>query len=120
MSCPIGFYPDYASASQASLTSDNALFFFYGVSGAVFAISRFGQTTVVKAVLGSECAALFVLGELGEGAVKPWSLAKVTHEGDKFVHESCGTFFALEGAEKQFTLIQGLPWEGGDSIDDYC
>jgi hypothetical protein len=87
---------------------------------AVFAVSRFGQTTVVKSALGSECAALFVLGELGEGAVKPWSLAKVTYEGGRFVHESCGTFFALEGAEKQFTLIQGLPWEGGDSIDDYC
>jgi hypothetical protein len=55
-----------------------------------------------------------------EGAVKPWSLAKVTHEGGKFVHESCGTFFALDGAEKQFTLIQGLSWQGGDSIDDYC
>ena len=38
----------------------------------------------------------------------------------KFVHESCGTFFALEGAEKQFTLIQGLPWEGGETFDDYC
>ncbi len=87
---------------------------------AVFAVSRFGQTRVVKAALGSESVALFVLGELGEGAVKPWSLAKVTYEGGRFVHESCGTFFALEGAEKQFTLIQGLPWEGGDSIDDYC
>jgi len=87
---------------------------------AVFAVSRFGQTRVVKAALGSESVALFVLGELGEGAVKPWSLAKVTYEGGRFVHESCGTFFALEGAEKRFTLIQGLPWEGGDSIDDYC
>jgi hypothetical protein len=87
---------------------------------AVFAVSSFGQTTVVKASLGSEGAALFVLGAFGEGAVKPWSLAKVTHEAGNFVHESRGTFFALEGAEKQFELIQGLPWEGGDSIDDYC
>jgi hypothetical protein len=38
----------------------------------------------------------------------------------RFVHESCGTFFAFDGADKQFSLIQGLPWEGGDSIDDYC
>lgn len=87
---------------------------------AVFAVSRFGRTKVVKAALGSDSAELFVLGELGEEAVKPWSLAKVTYEGGRFVHESRGTFFALEGAEKQFTLIQGLPWEGGDSIDDYC
>jgi hypothetical protein len=87
---------------------------------AVFAVARFGQTKVVKAALSSDSAALFVLGELGEEAVKPWSLAKVTNEGGRFVHESCGTFFALEGAEKRFTLIQGLPWDGGDSIDDYC
>lgn len=88
--------------------------------GTVFAVSRFGPTKVVRVALGSNPIALFVLGEHGEGEVKPWSLAKVTHEGGKFVHESRGTFFTLEGAEKQFTLIQGLPWEGGDSIDDYC
>ncbi len=88
--------------------------------GEVFAVSRFGGTKVVKTALASDNAALFVLGEQGEGAVKPWSLAKVTYEGGKFVHESRGTFFAFEGAEKQFTLIQGLSWEGGDSIDDYC
>lgn len=87
---------------------------------AVFAVSRFGQTTVVKAALGSEGSELFVLGELEGGTVKPWSLARVTREGGRFVHESRGTFFSLEGADKQFTLIQGLPWEGGDSIDDYC
>jgi hypothetical protein len=88
--------------------------------GAVFAVSRFGQTTVVKSALSSGRTELFVFGEFQEGAVKPWSLACVTHEGGRFVRESRGTFFALEGAEKQFALMQGLPWEGGDSIDDYC
>lgn len=87
---------------------------------AVFAVSRFGQTKVVKAALSSESNALFVLGAHGEEAVKPWSLAKVTFEDNSFVHESRGTFFTPEGAEKQFTLIQGLPWEGGETIDDYC
>ena len=70
--------------------------------------------------MDSEGAELFVLGEREEEAVKPWSLARVTHEGGKFVHENRGTFFARDGAEKQFTLIQGLPWAGDDSIDDYC
>ena len=87
---------------------------------AVFAVTRFGQTKVVKAALSPESTALFVLGAQGEEAVKPWSLAKVTCEDGCFVHESRGAFFTPEGAEKQFTLIQGLPWEGGDSIDDYC
>ncbi len=87
---------------------------------AVFAVSRFGQTRVVKAALGSESTALFVLGAQGEEAVKPWSLAKVTYEGGKAVHENRGTFFTPEGAEKRYTLIQGLPWEGGETFDDYC
>lgn len=46
----------------------------------VFAVSHLGQTRVVKAALGYESAALFVLGEFSEGAVKPCSLAKVTYE----------------------------------------
>ena len=87
---------------------------------AVFAVSRFGQTKVIKAALSSESTALFVLGAHGKEAIKPWSLAKVTYEGGSFVHENRGTFFDPEGAEKQFTLIQGLPWEGGETIDDYC
>lgn len=43
----------------------------------------------------------------------------IKFEDGQFVHESCGTFYTPEGAEKQFALIQGLPWEGGDRIDDY-
>ena len=87
---------------------------------AVFAASRFGETRVVKAALGSDNAELFVLGTQGAEEVKPWSLAKVSYERGSLVHESRGTFFTLEGAEKQFTLAQGSPWEGGETFDDYC
>lgn len=87
---------------------------------AVFAVTRFGQTKVVQAALSHNRTELFVLGEQDGEAVKPWSLARITYETGEFVHESRGTFFTPQGAEKQFTLIQGLPWEGGDSIDDYC
>ena len=89
-------------------------------TGTVFSITPFGQGTVGKAALSQDGAALFILGEHGEDAIKPWSLAKVTFEDGAFVHESCGTFFQPDGAEKAFTLIQGLPWEGGDTFDDYC
>lgn len=87
---------------------------------AVFAVTRFGQTDVVQAALCFDQKELVVLGSQQEGAVKPWSLAKVTFEDSRFVHESCGTFFSLEGAEKQFAVSQGLPWEGGETLDDYC
>lgn len=87
--------------------------------GAVFVQTRFGRTTVVQVALASDGAEMFVLGESAEGSLKPWSLVRVTLEGGKFVHQSLGTFFSREGGEKRFTLSQGLPWEGGDSIDDY-
>ena len=70
--------------------------------------------------MSADGLAIFVLGEQGEEAIKPWSLARITFEEGQFVHESCGTFFTPDGAEKEFTLIQGLIWEGGDTHDDYC
>lgn len=88
--------------------------------GELFTKSPFGQTKVHKSAMSNDGVALFILGENAKGSIKPWSLAQVTFEDDVFVHESCGTFFTLEGAEKQFTLIQNLLWDGGDSIDDYC
>jgi len=63
---------------------------------------------------------LYILGSHGDDAIKPWSLASVTFEDGKFVHESLGTFFSYEGAEKALVLAQGPPWEGEETIDDYC
>ncbi len=90
------------------------------VKDALFAATRFGSTKVVEFGRSADGSELFVLGEFTDGAVKPWSLVRITFEDENFVHESRGTFFSLEGARKRFTLIQGLPWDGGDSIDDYA
>ncbi|NJM82293.1 MAG: hypothetical protein HC844_07205 [Tabrizicola sp.] len=64
--------------------------------------------------------AIYLLGEHGDDAIKSWSLAQITFEDGQFVHESQGSFFERDGAEKAFMLAQGLPWEGGDVFDDYC
>lgn len=88
--------------------------------GSVAVVTPFDQTTVGKAAKSADGTALFILGAHGEGAIKPWSLAQVTFEDNTFIHESLGTFFTKEGAEKEFTLAQGLPWEGGETFDDYC
>ncbi len=53
-------------------------------------------------------------------SVKSFALSKVVFENGYYIHENLGSFFTYEGAEKQFTLAQGLEWNGGDSIDDYC
>lgn len=41
-----------------------------------------------------------------EDAIKPWSLMQIAFESDYFVHDSHGTFFARDGAEKEFILAQ--------------
>jgi hypothetical protein len=53
-------------------------------------------------------------------AAKPWSLAQVTYEDSLFVHTNLGSFFKKDGAEKHFTLVQGLEWAGGSTFDDLC
>lgn len=51
--------------------------------------------------------------------VKKYSMITVTFEDGKFIHEGT-TFFEERGAQKAFTLAQGLEWKGEDGIDDLC
>ena len=55
-----------------------------------------------------------------DSAMKPFSLAEITYENDVFFHNSLGSFFKQDGAEKQFTIAQGLEWTGGQTFDDLC
>lgn len=88
--------------------------------GVVAVITPFDETKVGKTAMSLDGTTLFILGDHGDVAIKQWSLAQVTFEDDNFVHESLGTFFTRDGAEKEFTLAQGLLWEGGETFDDYC
>ena len=88
--------------------------------GDVAVISRLSDTTVGDTAMSPDGKSIFILGEFEEGSPKPWSLIEITFEDGYFVHESLGMFFTREGVEKEFTLAQGLPWEGGDTFDDFC
>lgn len=88
--------------------------------GAVAVITPWDKTRVDEVALSEDGKAVFLLGEHGDDAIKPWSVSQITFEDGKFVHESQGTFFEHEGAKKAYSLAQGLPWEGGDTFDDYC
>jgi len=73
-----------------------------------FAISESGDTLLILSKSGNE------------DSVIHYFLAEITFQNNVFVHNSVGTFFEKDGAEKQFTLSQGLEWTGGDTIDDFC
>jgi hypothetical protein len=83
--------------------------------GTVFARNSFGQSLTVTASEGHEL--LSVVCNLPNKSVKGWSLAKVTIENGKFVHEAVRTCFSLQGALKAHCNLLGVAFE--ESIDDY-
>lgn len=86
--------------------------------GFVFCKNDIYTTVVVKSAISKDGRSLFVISE-SKGEIKPWSLAEITFENDKFVHTSRHKYTSEAGVEKQFCLLQGLEWLGEDSIDDY-
>jgi hypothetical protein len=90
--------------------------------GLIFTQNDIYKYKVLQFTLTNDNQAILLITENAneEDAVKPWALAKITFENGLFVHTSLGSFFTQEGAEKQYTIAQGLEWTGGDSIDDYC
>ena len=84
----------------------------------VFAENQYGKIFTKKYVVLNDEAILVMT--YSPESMKPLALLKITFENGFYVHCGLGTFYTKEGAEKQFTLAQGLEWTGGDSIDDYC
>lgn len=89
--------------------------------GLLFCCNNLFSSLVFKSALSEDRKSLFVMTKsVQDDAIKPWALAAITYEDGLFVHTTKGTYFEEAGAEKYFTLAQGLEWLGGDSIDDYC
>ena len=87
------------------------------VKGNPFSINQYGKSSVEDSEIHENKRELLVLTK--SDSIKPYALAKVYIENEKFVHESLGSFFTSIGAQKQFSLALGLEWTGEDSIDDY-
>lgn len=83
--------------------------------GTAFARNSYGQSLVVTATGGD--GLLSVVCNLPENPIKGWSVAKVTIENGKFVHEAVRTYFTLQGALKEHCTLLGIPFE--EFIDDY-
>jgi len=89
--------------------------------GNVFSRNQYTSSIIERFAISKDKKTLWIMCKSGdENPIKPYSLAEITYQNDVFVHSSLGTFFEKDGAEKQFTLAQGLEWTGGDTIDDYC
>lgn len=89
--------------------------------GKVFTQNKYGASLIINSGFSKDKQALYVMSESSKGkeAIKPYAVAKINFEDGLFIHTG-HTFFTKKGAEKHFTLAQGLEWTGGDSLDDYC
>lgn len=87
--------------------------------GDIFSRNQFTSSLIERFAISKDEMTLWIMCKSGdENPSKPYSLAEVTYQDDVFVHNSLGTFFQKDGAEKQFTLVQGLEWTGGETFDD--
>lgn len=85
----------------------------------VFSTNKYGESVVMKRALSEDGKTLYVMTFNEKNFIKQFALATVTYEDGFYVHESKGSYFEEQGAEKYYTLEQGLEWTGGDGIDDY-
>jgi hypothetical protein len=89
--------------------------------GKIFTRNQYMSFFIERFAISKDEKKLWIMcNSTDEDQIKPYSLAEITYQNGVFVHDSLGIFFQKEGAEKQFTLAQGLEWDGEDPIDDYC
>jgi hypothetical protein len=89
--------------------------------GCVFSRNQYASWIIESFAISKDGNTLWIMCKSGDvNPIKPYSLAEITYKDNLFVHNSLGTFFEKGGAEKQFAIVQGLEWTGGETIDDYC
>lgn len=86
------------------------------LSESIFSKNQYGESTVVKSEITENKKELLVITKSDN--MKPFAVAKIYVENDKFVHESIGSYFDFNGANKEFTIALGQEWEGGQTFDD--
>lgn len=101
--------------------SNGSLIEYFGnlASNKVFSRNQYGEQLVVDFAKSIDDTTIWVISSQPNG-MKPYCLSEISFNGKQFVHKSLGTFFELNGAEKQFTIAQGKEWTGENGIDDYC
>lgn len=91
------------------------------VPGMVFSHNQYSTSLILKSAFIDTNQSILVMSEKAEtGEIKPWTLAQVTYENGLYVHEGLGSFFEKKGAYKHFCLEQGIEWQDGDVLDDFC
>ena len=84
--------------------------------GSIFSSNQYGESIVLKSDIYEKTKHLIVLTKSEN--IKPFALAKVYQLESVLVHENLGSFFKIDGAEKEYGLALGQEWEGGETFDE--
>ncbi|HOD79230.1 MAG: hypothetical protein BWY08_00014 [Bacteroidetes bacterium ADurb.Bin174] len=87
----------------------------------IFSQNEYSKSIIENFAISKDENVLWIMCKnFDDSAIKPYSLAEVTYQNGIFIHNSLGSFFQKDSAEKQFTIAQGLEWTGGLTFDDLC
>lgn len=86
--------------------------------GKVFCKNCYGDSSIVGFAMFKDGKAIGVVTH--NDNVKPTACCKIYIRGDKFAHESYGSYFDEKGGERFLIMAQGLEWKGGEIFDDLC
>lgn len=89
------------------------------IEGGIFCRNQYGESFLVEVGYVPEGDALIVLTKQ-PGGIKEWYVSGIYIENNLFIHESIGSFFEEDGGRKEFTILTGGEWTGGDTFDDFC
>lgn len=89
--------------------------------GEIFCRNYYGESIIEKAEMSDDNKLIEIISysssAKGNGG---FFLNSVSFEDGYFIHESRGSYFEMNGAEKYFELDLGREWTGGEVFDDYC
>lgn len=85
--------------------------------GMLFASNSYAKPFVFDKAISLDKSRFVMMGKDIYGAVKPWVIYAVTWNGREFYHR-VSAHFDYYSALKDFTILQGKEWLGGETLTD--
>ena len=87
--------------------------------GMLFASNKYAKPFVFDKTISQDGKYFVMMGKDIYGAVKPWVIYAIKWNGKEFYH-MVYSHFDYESALKEFTILQGKEWLGGETLSDQC
>ncbi|MCR4915936.1 MAG: hypothetical protein K6A96_09300 [Prevotella sp.] len=88
-------------------------------TGMLFASNYYAKPFVFDKAISLDRKRFVMMGKDIYGAIKPWVVYAVSWNGREFYHKAYG-HFNYYSALKDFYVLQGREWAGGETLSDLC